>query len=416
MMHRNARVQAAEIISLVMQGQSLTALLQHCDHAEKSFIQALCFGVIRRIETFQWQLKQLLEKPLPPQAKIVEVLCLMGLYQLQDEQTPAHAAIHETVNAVSETKFRSFKGLLNAILRRYQRESEIFAANLNRSQTRFNCPAWLLARFKTDWPKDWESICAAQAQKPPMSLRVNTQKISRENFEGSPGIAPSCVLLDKACDVHDLEGFKEGFVNVQDQAGQFIPSLLELKPGMRILDACSAPGSKLTHLFECCPEAQFTAIEIDKQRITRLEENIARLGMQAQVVCADARDLSDWWDAAPFDVILLDAPCSATGVIRRHPDIKLLRQDQDIAALQSLQTELLQTLSKTLKPGGQLLYTTCSVLSEENDAVIENFLGLQTLSLKSITLPVGRATQYGWQILPGESSCDGFYFSLLGTI
>lgn len=417
MLHRNARVQAADYIVQVMRGHSLTALLQSCQHPEKSFIQALCFGVLRHIESLQWLINQLLQKPLPKSAQLIESLILIGLYQLQDEHTADHAAINETVKAVGETKTASLKGLTNAILRRYQREKEHWTQALLLSDARFECPNWLLNRYKKSWPNDWQNICAAQMEKPPMTLRVNfsqqTRELALKSLDATPGLAESCVTLDQACDVRTLPGFDEAKLTVQDQAGQFIPSLLTLKPGLRILDACSAPGSKLTHLFEVCPEAEFTAIEIDEQRITRLEDNLARHHMPVRVIHGDAADVTSWWDKQPFDLILLDAPCSATGVIRRHPDIKLLRQASDIAALQKTQLQLLTALWSTLTTGGQLLYTTCSILPEENDSVIRAFTEAQGIKTQPLHLPVGRPTEYGWQILPGEAGCDGFYFSLI---
>jgi 16S rRNA (cytosine967-C5)-methyltransferase len=417
MSHRNARVQAAEMIAQVKQGHSLTALLQACTHPEKSFIQALCFEVLRQYESLQWILDQMLEKPLPKSAKTVEALCLIGLHQLRDANTADHAAINETVKAVGETKTASFKGLVNAILRRYQREAASWTQTLASSDARFNCPSWLLKRLQAAWPQDWEKICAAQMEKPPMSLRVNLSKQTREaalsSLEGKAGEAASALILDQPCDVHALPGFDEAQISVQDQAGQFIPSLITLRPGMRILDACAAPGSKLTHLFEVCPEAQFTALEIDPQRMQRLEDNARRHGLSANLRVADASDPASWWNKEPFDLILLDAPCSATGVIRRHPDIKRLRQPSDIPALQKTQLQLFMALWPLLKAGGQLLYTTCSVLPEENDAVIRQFIEAKGLSSQPIQLPVGRATEFGWQILTGESGCDGFYYGLL---
>jgi 16S rRNA (cytosine967-C5)-methyltransferase len=417
MLHRNARVQAAQFLTQVMQGQSLTTLLQTCSHPEKSFIQALCFGVLRKIESLQWVLNQLLSKPLPKSAKTIEALILIGLYQLQDGQTAEHAAINETVKAVGETKQASMKGLTNAILRRYQRERDHWTQALQLSDARFDCPNWLLQAFKKAWPQDWQMICAAQQEKPPMALRVHLGKQTREaaldTLQGKAGLAESCMILDQACDVSALPGFDEAKLTVQDQAGQFIPALIKLKPGMKILDACAAPGSKLTHLFEVCPDAEFTAIEIDEQRISRLKDNLARHQMNARVFHADASEVETWWDKEPFDLIILDAPCSATGVIRRHPDIKLLRQAGDIKALHQTQLQLLNALWPTLKPGGQLLYTTCSVLPEENDAVIEAFARKHSIKVEPLTLPVGRNTAYGWQILPGEGACDGFYYGLL---
>lgn len=420
MSHPNARIQAADLIIQVQQGASLTALLQNCVHPEKSFIQALCFEVLRHYETLDWQVHQLLERPLPKNAKLIQALCLIGLYQLQDQHTAEHAAINETVKAVGLTKQASFKGLVNAILRRYQRERDQWALKLQADPARFNCPAWLLKAYQSAWPQHWEQICQAQAKKPPMSLRVNLAKTSREavldQVKGQAGLAESCVILDQACEVHGLPGFEEAWISVQDQAGQFIPGLLPSRPYQRILDACAAPGSKLAHLAEVYPNAEFTAIELDKDRIKRLEENIHRHQIKAKILHVDAREVTSWWDNQGFDLILLDAPCSATGVIRRHPDIKLLRQPKDIKALQETQLQLLNALWPTLKPGGVLLYTTCSVLPEENDAVIGEFIRTHSLQTQDLSLPVGQRTQYGWQILPGEGECDGFYYASLSPL
>lgn len=422
MTNRNARAIAAKLLAKVAQGQSLTQLLAQLDSPEKGFIQALCFGVLREHETLSWQLSQLLDRALPKNKSTVHALCLLGLYQLQDGQTPDYVAINETVKTLNSLKENKFKGLVNAILRRFQREKSALQSGIELSDARFNCPEWLLKTLQKDWPDNWQFICKAQQTKPPMTLRVNLSKTSREDFQQSlsseninayAGTTESCLFLEQAIDVYKLPGFEQASVSVQDQAGQLIPSLLSLKPEMRILDACSAPGSKLAHLFEVCPDAHFTAIDVDDSRITRLHQTIERHNITANVICTDAADLDAWWDKQPFDLILLDAPCSATGVIRRHPDIKRLRKPNDISALQQTQLQLLSTLWKTLAPGGQLLYTTCSVLPEENDEVIDKFLSTHQATASDFSLPIGRKTQHGWQILPGEENCDGFYFALI---
>jgi 16S rRNA (cytosine967-C5)-methyltransferase len=417
----NARAQAAQLLAQVMQGKSLSQLLQTLDHPKKPFVQALCFGVLRQYFSLGFLLKKLLHKPVKDAD--IHALLLLGLYQLLDDETKDHAAINETVNAATALQKTSSKSLVNAILRNFQRKKSVLLPALENDNARFECPPWLLKTLQQDWPTHWQAICAAQQLAPPMTLRVNLAKNSRQHYlkaleeqgiKAKPLSCNSAIELQEACAVDTLPGFAQAEASVQDQAGQLVPSLLNIQAEMHILDACSAPGSKLTHLFEVCPSANFTAVELDKQRVQRLQNSLDRHQIQAGVHIEDAANPDTWWDKQPFDLILLDAPCSASGVIRRHPDIKLLRREQDIAALATTQLQLLQALAPLLKTGGQLLYTTCSVLNAENEAVIKSFLNSQDkLKAQNIRLPIGQKTTYGWQILPGDGNCDGFYFSLL---
>ncbi len=419
----DARAQAAILLAQVMQGKSLTGLLQSLDHPEKSFVQALCFGVLRHYFSLQWLLQQLLHKAPPKKDNDIVALLLIGLYQLQDETTKDHAAINETVSAVKALRKISYKGLTNAILRNFQRKKTTLLNDLAQQNAHYECPEWLIEQLKTDWPERWQNICEAQQKPPPMTLRVNLDKNSREEYltllkkrdiAANALACATAVELEKPRPVAKLPGFDDAAVSVQDQAGQFIPSLLKIKADMRILDACSAPGSKLAHFFETCSQASFTAVELDGQRAKRLQATVERHSIPAQVCIADASKPETWWDKQPFDIILVDAPCSATGVIRRHPDIKLLRRPEDIPQLAKTQLQILQALYPLLKPEGQLMYTTCSLLEEENDAVVANFLELEDKAQAcELKLPIGQNTKHGWQILPSDHNCDGFYFCLI---
>ena len=327
---------------------------------------------------------------------------------------------------VDKLKKSSLKGLLNAVLRRAQREHEALLAELDRDPVLHTAhPRWLQKRLKADWPEQWQAICAANNQHPPLLLRVNRRQGSREQYLAelqAAGIAAEpCafsrdgIRLPEACDVKTLPGFMEGRVSVQDEAAQLAADLLDLAPGQRVLDACAAPGGKTCHLLEAEPGlSHVTAIDLEQSRLARVRDNLDRLGLDAELIAADGRETKVWWDGKPFQRILLDAPCSATGVIRRHPDIKLTRQEADIAALAQLQGELLDALWPTLEVGGILLYATCSVLPQENSDNIGAFLartpGARELD---ITGPFGLKQAHGRQLLPQDGGHDGFYYAKL---
>jgi 16S rRNA (cytosine967-C5)-methyltransferase len=368
----------------------------------------------------------LLQKPFKAADADVEALLLVGLYQLLYTRVPAHAAIGETVGCADKLKKPWAKALLNAVLRRAQRESEALLAELEHDPVvRTAHPRWLQKSLKAFWPEQWEAICAANNAHPPMILRVNRRHHARDAYLGllgEAGIAATpCIysqdgiILDAAADVRSLPGFAEGWISVQDEAAQLAADLLDLAPGQRVLDACCAPGGKTCHILEAEPAlAGVVAVDLEAKRLVRVRENLARLGLSAELIAADGRDTATWWDGKPFQRILLDAPCSATGVIRRHPDIKLTRQPDDIAALALLQGELLDAMWITLEVGGILLYATCSTLPTENTEVIEAFLartpGARELDLATTA---GIKQPHGRQLLAQEGGHDGFYYAKL---
>jgi 16S rRNA (cytosine967-C5)-methyltransferase len=431
-MTKDARAVAARVlVQVVDEGRSLTDVLSEClktiqDARQRALIQEISYGTLRWYYRLDGMLGQLLRKPL--KKKDVDIYCLLltGLYQLDQLAMPQRVAVNETVQATRSLNKQWASGLANAVLRGYQRQSADLQAAMAQDETvTYAHPAWMIAVLKADWPDNWQDIVAANNTRPPFSLRVNRQRLSRDEYlerlsEQQLAAKPleflsHGILLEKPVPVELLPGFSDGYVAVQDGAAQLVPGLLALAPGQRVLDACAAPGGKTAHILETGVElAGLTAVDIDGRRLDRVAENLLRLGLQAELVQGDASDPGQWWDGLPFDRILLDAPCSATGVIRRHPDIKLLRKPADITSLASRQAQLLQTLWPLLTPGGMLLYCTCSVLQEENGGQIEHFLMTQPDAVESvIDAGWGRACRHGRQLLPGENDMDGFYFACL---
>ena len=420
-----ARALGAVLAGKASLGSALPAQLDKVEPRDRGLTQELAFGAARWQPRLALLAEQLLHKPFKAADKDLEALLLVGLYQLLYTRIPAHAAIGETVGCVDKLKKSSAKGLLNAVLRRVQREGEALLAALEKDPAaRTAHPRWLQKALKAHWPADWEAICAANNSHPPLTLRVNRRHGSRDAYLAelaAAGIAAhACpfstdgVQLASPCDVTSLPGFAEGQVSVQDEAAQLAADLLELKPKLRVLDACCAPGGKTCHLLEAEPTLDVTAVDLEESRLTRVRENLARLKLDAKLVAADARAVGQWWDGQPFQRILLDAPCSATGVIRRHPDIKLTRQPEDIAALASLQGELLDALWPTLEVGGVLLYATCSTLPTENSEVIEAFLA-RTPGARELDIPgpFGVKQPHGRQLLAQVDGHDGFYYAKL---
>ncbi|MDV9033818.1 16S rRNA (cytosine(967)-C(5))-methyltransferase RsmB [Pseudomonas sp. RAC1] len=427
----NPRLAAARALAAVLSGKaslnsSLPAQLDKVDDRDRGLTQDLAFGTARWQPRLDLLAAQLLQKPFKAADADVQALLLVGLYQLFYTRIPAHAAIGETVGCADKLKKPWAKGLLNAVLRRAQREGEALLAYLERDPVvRTAHPRWLQKALKAFWPQQWEAICAANNAHPPMILRVNRRHHSRDAYLAlleAAGIGASAcrysrdgIVLDAACDVRDLPGFAEGWVSVQDEAAQLSADLLELAPGQRVLDACCAPGGKTCHLLEAEPGlAQMVAIDLEAKRLARVRDNLERLQLDAELIACDARDTASWWDGQPFQRILLDAPCSATGVIRRHPDIKLTRQADDIAALAALQGELLDALWPTLEVGGMLLYATCSSLPTENTDVIDAFLA-RTPGARELDLATeaGVRQPHGRQLLAQEGGHDGFYYAKL---
>ncbi len=427
----NPRLAAAKALAAVLNGKaslnsSLPTQLDKVEDRDRGFTQDLAFGTARWQPRLSALAAKLLQKPFKAADADVEALLLVGLYQLLYTRVPAHAAIGETVGCADKLKKPWAKALLNAVLRRAQRESEALLAELEHDPVvRTAHPRWLQKSLKAFWPEQWEAICAANNAHPPMILRVNRRHRSRDAYLQlltDAGInATPCVysvdgiVLEAAADVRSLPGFAEGWISVQDEAAQLAADLLDLAPGQRVLDACCAPGGKTCHILEVEKDlAGVVAVDLEAKRLVRVRENLARLGLSAELIAADGRDTATWWDGKPFQRILLDAPCSATGVIRRHPDIKLTRQPDDIAALAVLQGELLDALWPTLEVGGILLYATCSTLPTENTEVIEAFLA-RTSGARELDLATaaGIKQPHGRQLLAQEGGHDGFYYAKL---
>lgn len=413
--------------------QCLPDLLVQAAPIDRALVQELAYGSLRWRFRLEAQLRLLLKQPLKRKDRDITALLLVGLYQLEYTNIPAHAAVHATVEAVRATGKRWAVTLANGVLRSYQRQrAELGAALLGRPAEWHAHPDWLVERLRGDWSEDWEAVLAANNQRPPLVVRVNPRRGSVAEYRAqlhAAGLAhaplrysDTGLCLQQPVAVERLPGFAAGAVSVQDAAAQLAAPLLNAAPGMRVLDACAAPGGKAAHILERTPQlAELIAVELDAARARRIDENLQRLGLAAQVLIADAAQPESWWDGRPFERILLDAPCSATGVIRRHPDIKSLRRDTDIGALAVTQARLLDALWPLLAPGGMLLYVTCSVLHQENDQQIAAFLQRQPQAREQrFEAAWGRALTQGRQILPGaaatesetwDGGMDGFYFA-----
>lgn len=417
----NLRSIAAKAISQVLdQGLSLSTVIpelqKNISEKDRALLQELCFGVLRVLPQLEWIIQQLMDKPLKGKQRILHYLIMVGLYQLLYTRIPAHAALAETVNGAVALKKPQLKGLINGVLRQFQRQQDILNERFQNSESRFLHPSWLLARIKQAYPEQWMSIIEGNNQKPPMWLRVNQQHHSREKYlqlleeVGIAGMAdethPNAIRLEVPCNVTLLPGFNDGWITVQDRSAQRCAELLSPENKEQILDLCAAPGGKTTHILEIAPQAQVLAVDIDEQRLKRVQENLTRLKLNAVVKSGDGRYPEQWCAGMQFDRILLDAPCSATGVIRRHPDIKWLRRNEDIAQLAQIQKEILHAIWPYLKPGGSLVYATCSILSEENQQQIESFL---------VTTKDAQC-DYQHQCLPEPIGGDGFFYALIKKI
>jgi 16S rRNA (cytosine967-C5)-methyltransferase len=426
----NARVIAAQALGRVLgEGESLATVLPsalaHADPGERGLLQELCYGVCRWQPQLRFLLDRLLARPLAPGEQVLRGLLLVGLYQLWHLRVPEHAAVAETVAAARPLRKPWAAGLVNAVLRSaLRRRAELEALIEADAEARAAHPRWLLDWLRRDWPDDWPAIVAANNVRPPFTLRINRLRLDREayrqrlataGYDAGPAAVETALTLSTPTDPAILPGFAEGWVSVQDAGAQLAASLLVVRPGQRVLDACAAPGGKTGHLLECVPDLDLTALDCDAGRLERVRDTLTRLRLNARLLAGDARRPADWWDGALYDRILLDAPCSATGVIRRHPDIKLLRRESDIAALAERQQALLTGLWPLLRPGGRLLYVTCSVLRAENERVVAAFLATHPDAHEQpIVVGWGRVLSHGRQILPGESGMDGFYYAVLG--
>jgi 16S rRNA (cytosine967-C5)-methyltransferase len=431
----NLRAAAARVIEKVVEGHSLTEVLpltitQYTDVRDQRLLQAICYGVCRWYHRLNEILKLLLKKPLKEKDQDIHCLLLVGLYQLNDMRIPEHAVVAETVSATHDLKKSWAKHLVNGVLRHYIRQRTELEKKLNKNdQALYSHPQWIMDHLKKSWPEDWQAILTANNEHPPFSLRVNQSHQSRDAYllrlsgqADTIPVAPMGIILADPVDVKQLPGFDKGDVSVQDGAAQLAVELLNVSPGQRILDACAAPGGKTGHLLEKLSflsgnkkdfSSEVTALDIDAARLQKIRDNVSRLQLSAHCVVADAARLEDWWDGKLFDRILLDAPCSASGVIRRHPDIKLLRREADIGKLLNTQTHLLDLLWTILAPGGLMLYVTCSVFPEENTHRMEQFFAKHPEAKeKQIIASWGKKCVVGRQILPGMENMDGFYFAI----
>jgi len=420
------RVLAARVLAQVIgRGRSLkaelaTALPTLDDSRDRALLEALCFAVLRRRAAYDAALAQWMPRPLSVREDELRALLLVGFAQLDALELPAHAALSATVDAARAMGRDRQAGMVNALLRRAQREG------IPPLPARDAFPLWMAEKIEQDWPEEAEAVFSASLQAAPLWLRVNRQHSSRDAMLQqleTAGIAaePSTVGADAIClpvpvAVSALPGFADGALSVQDLSAQQVADALAPRPGSRVLDACAAPGGKAAHLLERDPTLQLLALDIDARRLKRISETFVRtgVGQNAKVLAGDATDPASWWDGQLFDTILLDAPCSATGIIRRQPDVLAHRRATDIEALMALQARLLDACWTMLTPGGTLLYATCSILRDENQFQVEAFL---QRTRDAGFLPLGEAYGHdswaGRQRLPGENGADGFFYARL---
>jgi 16S rRNA (cytosine967-C5)-methyltransferase len=417
------------LLAVARDGQTLTQATERVagasvDPRDAALVKELCYGTLRFQPRLDAWLTKLVERPLKTADQDVKFLILIGLYQLAYMRVPAHAAVQETVETCRALGKAWAAGLVNAVLRRFQREQPaIEAAVADSPQARYAFPQWFIEELKRDWPEHWQAMLDAGNERPPFTLRVNHRVQSREAYLATLAAAgleakacmhsPDGVTLSAAVDVKALPGFAEGQISVQDEGAQLAEVLLDVRDGMRVLDACAAPGGKTCHLLER-HELALTAVEQDVKRAQRIRENLTRLKLQASLKVADAAEVQSWWGGEPYDRILLDAPCSASGVVRRHPDVKLRRTPGEVASAAALQARLLGALWPLLAPGGKLLYVTCSVFQRENAVQIAGFLaGHPDAAAESLDVAWGVGAGAGRQVLMGEGGMDGFYYACL---
>jgi 16S rRNA (cytosine967-C5)-methyltransferase len=422
----NLRALAARAIFEVLEkGVSLSVALpeqqkQLSSGKDKALLAEICYGVMRQLPQLDKRVSDCLSKPFKGKQRIVHQLLLVGCYQLYFTRIPSHAAISETAEACRQLRLEGLVKVVNGVLRNIQREE---APLCTASDTlTYNTPAWLIKRLQQAYPHTWQEIIHQSHERPPMWLRNNRLSQSREQYlaalaeldiEASAGQSQDAILLASPKDVSVLPDFHQGAASVQDGAAQWAATLLAPEGEELTLDACAAPGGKSCHLLEMAPEIRLVAVDFDARRLERVQQNLDRLSLSAELVHGDAANISSWWQGDKFDRILLDAPCSATGVIRRHPDIKWLRKDRDIEELAQLQRQILDHCWQWLKPGGTLLYATCSILPQENQQQIQAFLERTPDAELRPIAQQSHPEDIGWQITPGQESMDGFYYARL---
>lgn len=421
------RQAAAQAVKAVLDdGSALDAALARlleplADARDRSLARRLSHGVLRDWPALDWLIGQLVDKPLKGRNRVLHFLIAMALHEMRDGREPDHAVVHAAVAAGRRLSGQKMTGLVNGVLRNFGRRRVGLQDEMPDTPVfRYGYPAWLVRSIEAERGDSTEAILAAGNQPPPLWLRVNRRRISREDYLGrltaegleariSDGMADALVLTDRVA-VSRLPGFADGLVSIQDGAAQLAVDYLDLSDGQRVLDACAAPGGKSAHILER-HDVDLTALDIDPERLARVGSGLERLGLAARLVEGDAARPDDWWDGHRFDRILIDAPCSATGVIRRHPDIRWLRRPGDLQRLVATQREIIDALWPLLKPGGILVYATCSFMKAENDEQARAFLErhADARGIDNTDMP-GRPAEPGRQILPGEHGCDGFYY------
>ncbi len=401
--------------------EALAEGLERLDQArDRALARRLSHALMRDWPAANFLITQLVDRRPARRDRLVHFILAVALVELRQQREPARAVVHSAVESAARGGLDHLRGLVNAVLRSYQRrQCELEAAMPADPVHRFGYPGWLIERIRSDWPQDWEAILDAGNASPPLWLRVNRRGWSIDEARRALSDAgldarvveglPDALVLDQRVAISQLPGFAEGKLSIQDGAAQASVEYLQLEPGLRVLDACAAPGGKSAHALERAA-VDLTAVEIDPRRLERVRATFGRLGLSARVLLGDAVEPQNWWSGLPYDRILIDAPCSASGVIRRHPDIRWLRRPGDLEELVRVQAQMLDALWPLLKPGGMLVYATCSILQAENEAQAQRFLE-QHADARTVHFPSlpGTARTHGRQILPGERGMDGFY-------
>jgi 16S rRNA (cytosine967-C5)-methyltransferase len=424
----NARLAAVAAVEAVLdQNQTLGHHFQSqtgLSPRDEAFARHLAYGVIRWLPALEWLSGQLVSRPLKKKEKVIQRLILVGLYQLWKDETADHAAVHATAECARHLGKHWAVGLVNAVLRRFQREQAELVSRLGKSRQQYAHPEWLLSALEQNWPESWQEIVSQNNRQAPLWLRLNRQRsdmdavineLTAQQFTTHlHPLAGDALSVEPAVTVHRLPGFSDGKLSVQDPAAQLAADYIDPQPGERILDACAAPGGKTCHLLERQPDLDLLALDRDADRLEMIRENLDRGGLKCQLLTADAAKPDEWWDGKPFDKILLDAPCSTTGVIRRHPEIKWLRDEAQVRNAVKSQKQLLEQLWPLLNAGGILVYATCSILKSENHEQIHGFLSRHPDA--EIIGPGEQARQAdlpGIQIHPGQDGMDGFYYAVI---
>ncbi len=413
----NIQLAATQIVQQVMEdGRNLNQVLDESlrrksvwTPSQRAALQDLSYGTLRFYGQLNAVLDLLLHKHMTDHR--ITYLLLVSLYQLQYSKAAQHAVVDHAVRS-ADILNPKIRGLVNAILRNFLRnQNEVLDQAALKPEGRYSHPVWWIDELKSQYGERAQAVLEAGNGHPPMTLRVNSRQGTTADYLAALTeqdisarlIAPNAIQLDKAVSVDKLPGFFDGRVSVQDAGAQYAATLLDVAPGMRVLDACAAPGGKTAHILELA-DVEMTALDKDEKRLQRVAENLQRLNLSATLLTGDAADTAVWWDGKPFERILADVPCSATGVVRRHPDIKWLRRKKDIPSFAAQQLDILQSLWALLAPDGKLLYATCSVFKQENQDVVDKFVAL-TPGVEQLSLPLG-------QLLP-NSEHDGFFYALL---